>query len=311
MELPAQGAYTDEAPDQDPDPFPGAIRQDFLLDVPLEHVVPDLVRRQIRTREVTPRLPQVSYREVTDSDVTNLAGPLQGLQRLHRLSERDLAPRIGPVHLVKVDLAHAESLEAGSTRLPDVVRPQVPPAHLRRDEDIVAAHVLDRPAHDRLGVAFSIRFRRIDQVDAELDGTFHRLPTIRIPHVGPPGLAACLPHAESDRGDLRAATAQGDVVHRDPDRGTGPRPKNLSSREVEPLGRMVRQPEADEPLVVFVMIHVRFIDAPMVRRVEGAPVLLVDRPRNRTETFADEGRDVIPIFWPGYGRGLEDLLRLP
>src|SRR5207247_2847264 len=123
------------------------------------------------------------------------------------------------------------------------------------DEDIVAANVLDRPAHERLGVAVTIRFGRIDQVDAELDGTLHPLPTIRIPHVGAPGFATRLPHAESDRGDLRAATAQGDVVHRDPGRGTGPRPTNLSSREVEPFGRVVRQPESDEPLVVFVMLH--------------------------------------------------------
>src|SRR5207244_12279443 len=137
-----------------------------------------------------------------------------------------------------------------------------------------------------------------------------RLPTSRVPHGAPPGLAACLPHAESDRRDLRAATAQSDVVHRNPGRGTGPRPKKLSSREVEPLGRMVRQPESDEPLVVLVMIHVRIVDAPMVGRVEAAPVLRVDRPRARTETFADEGRDVIPIFRPGHVRGLEALPRL-
>src|SRR5205807_8293554 len=134
----------------------------------------------------------------------------------------------------------------------------------------------------RLGMTFPVRFGRIDQVDAELDGTLHRFPTIRVPHVGPPGLTACLPHAESDRGDLRAATAQGDVVHRDPGRGTGPRAKNLSSREVEPLGRMVRQPESDESLVVLVMIHVRIVDAPMVGRVEVLSVLRVDRPCDRT-----------------------------
>src|SRR5207244_12788946 len=106
---------------------------------------------------------------------------------------------------------------------------QMPAADLRRNEDIVAAHVLDRPAHDRLRVAVPIRFGRIDQVDAELDGTLHRLPTIRVPHVGPPGLAACLPPAAPDPSDLRAATAQRGVVHRNPGRGTGPRPKTLSS----------------------------------------------------------------------------------
>src|SRR5437773_884546 len=59
------------------------------------------------------------------------------------------------------------------------------------------------------------------------------------------------------------------------------------------------------------MIHIRIVDAPMVGRVEGAPVLRVARPRDRTETLADGGRDVILIFRPGHRGRLEDLLRLP
>src|SRR2546430_12053565 len=103
--FPRQEAFSDRAPGQDRDPLPATIWEDFLLDLPLEHVIPYLVRRDVRTGEGTPRLPHVSDRAAADPDATNLARIVQGLQRFHRLSERDLAPGIRPVDLVEVDLA--------------------------------------------------------------------------------------------------------------------------------------------------------------------------------------------------------------
>src|SRR5213592_4205787 len=93
--------------------------------------------------------------------------------------------------------------------------------------------------------------------------------------------------------------------------GTGRRAKNLSRYEVEPLRRVVGEPEADESLVVFVMVDVRVLDPAVVRDVEGPPILRLDRAGDRSEPIADERRNVLPVFRSGGGGRVEDLLRLP
>src|SRR5213595_1233194 len=93
--------------------------------------------------------------------------------------------------------------------------------------------------------------------------------------------------------------------------GTGRRAKNLSRYEVEPLRRVVGEPEADESLVVFVMVHVRVLDPAVVRDVEGPPILRLDRAGDRSEPVADERRNVLPVFRSGRRSRVEDLLRLP
>src|SRR5438034_537762 len=49
--------------------------------------------------------------------------------------------------------------------------------------------------------------------------------------------------------------------------GTGRRAKNLSRYEVEPLRRVGGEPEADESLVVVVMVHVRILERAAGRRL--------------------------------------------
>src|SRR5207302_3564885 len=100
------------------------------------------------------------------------------------------------------------------TCLPDIRRAEMPSAHLCRHEYVLPADLLDRSAHHFFRVAFSIRLGGVDQVDPQVNRPFHRLLTIGIPHIGAPGLAARLPHADSDRGHLRAPATELDVVHR-------------------------------------------------------------------------------------------------
>src|SRR5436309_1633992 len=93
--------------------------------------------------------------------------------------------------------------------------------------------------------------------------------------------------------------------------GTGRRAKNLSRYEVEPLRRVVGEPEADESLVVFVMVHVRVLEPAVVRDVEGPPIVRLDRAGDRSEPIADERSSVIRVFRSGGAGRVEDLLRLP
>src|SRR3989442_14752480 len=97
------------------------------------------------------RLSEIADREVAHPDVPDLAGAVEGFEGFHRLPQRHLTPRIRPVHLVEVDLANAEALQARGARLLHVVPPEVPAADLRRDEDLIAADVLDRLPHHPLG----------------------------------------------------------------------------------------------------------------------------------------------------------------
>src|SRR6266540_2863388 len=97
---------------------------------------------------------------------------------------------------------------------------------------------------------------------------------------------------------------------RTPGRGTRARAKKLSRREVEPLRRVVREAEADEPLVVLVVVHVRIVDAALVRLLEGPPVLGLDRLREGHEAKLHERHNIVAVLRSRRGRGLEDLLRL-
>src|SRR6266540_2637408 len=92
--------------------------------------------------------------------------------------------------------------------------------------------------------------------------------------------------------------------------GTRARAKKLSRREVEPLRRVVREAESDEPFVVLVVVHVRVIDAALVRLLEGPPVPSLDRLRERLEPEPRERRDVVPVLRPRCGRCLQNLLGL-
>jgi len=64
------------------------------------------------------------------------------------------------------------------------------------------------------------------------------------------------------------------------------------------------------PLVVFVVVHVRIGDAPAVRFLERLPILSVDRLFDRTEAIPNERGDIVAVLRPHDRRSMEELLRL-
>src|SRR2546425_4662158 len=206
--LSGEDALADRAPGEDRDALPLAVGEDLGFDLPLEHVVPYLVRHNVRPREMGSRLREIADREVAHPDVADPARPVEGLESLHRLPQGDLTPRIRPMHLIEVDLPDSEALQARGTRFLHVVRAKMPPANLRRDEDVVPTDVPNRSRHDPLGVAVAVRLRGVHEVDPKLHGALHRLAAIGIANDGAPRLPSGLPHPESDRGNVRSAAAQ-------------------------------------------------------------------------------------------------------
>src|SRR5207244_6508692 len=121
------------------------------------------VRSEVGPGQEGARLLEAAHREVADADVTDPTRTVEGLEGLHRLAQRDLAPWIRPVYLIEVNLPHAEPLQARGTRLFHVVRAKMPPADLRRDEDPVPTEVLDRPRHDLLRMPIAVRLRGVHE----------------------------------------------------------------------------------------------------------------------------------------------------
>src|SRR2546427_652789 len=72
------------------------------------------------------RLFEIADREVAHADIPDLAGAVERFEGLHRLPQRDLAPRVRPVHLIEVDLANPEALQARGACLLHVVAPEAP-----------------------------------------------------------------------------------------------------------------------------------------------------------------------------------------
>src|SRR5437870_10107962 len=159
------------------------------------------------------RFREIADREVAHPDVPDPARLVEGLESLHRLPQGDLAPGIRPMHLIEVDLPESEALQTSGTRFLYVVREQMPPANLRRDEDVVPADVPNRSGHDAFGMAVAVRLRGVDEVDPKLHGALHRLAAIGIANVGAPRLPSGLPHPQSDRGDVGSTTTQRHVLH--------------------------------------------------------------------------------------------------
>ena len=145
--------------------------------------------------------------DVARADRPDLAGPLQILERAHRLGDR--RRRVLPVGDVEVDMVGAEAAQA----LLDLVRDRVPPevaVHrlavlveevvalggvpdepaLRGEHHLVAA-AGDGLADDLLRAAHAVGRRRVDQADAGVD---------RGPDRGDRrGLVGAAPHPAADR----------------------------------------------------------------------------------------------------------------
>ena len=123
-----------------------------------------------------------------------------------RLGEGDL--RVGPVHLVDVDVVDFERSQAvldsaakpGATGIADEPLLGHPQATLGRDHDLVATVVKvvsQRPAEESLRGAEAVTLSRVEKVDAELASTANRGDPLVLVELAP--LAPQLPGAERNR----------------------------------------------------------------------------------------------------------------
>src|SRR2546426_303476 len=91
------------------------------------------------------RFREIADREVAHPDVPDLARPVEGLESLHRLPQGDLAPRIRPMHLIKVDLPDSEALQTSGTRFLHVIRAQMPTTRTPSDRRAADASRSQKP----------------------------------------------------------------------------------------------------------------------------------------------------------------------
>ena len=125
------------------------------------------------------------------SDVAGLAALHNIVQRLHDLLHRRI--RVEAVDLVEVHVVHVEALERMVDLRQDVLARGAaavgPPRahvemHLRGDDDLVTveSEVADEPSRDLLARPHLIDVRRVEVVDAEVDGLLEeRLRVVVVP----------------------------------------------------------------------------------------------------------------------------------
>src|SRR5271157_4328827 len=147
--------------------------------------------------------------------------------RLHQVRHRpdrllDWRVGIDPVLVVKVDHIDAQSLEAGVTALPDILRIAPDPeefpirtadvAELRRQYHLPAA-ILDRLADKDLVSSHSIDVRRVEQVPAGVQVTMDDADRLRVIHLLRV-VELAHPHAaEADRGYAKTTLAKSTLDH--------------------------------------------------------------------------------------------------
>ena len=113
--------------------------------------------------------------DVADSDMTDLAFRLELGEGAHRILDRHA--RVDEVELVEVDPLDAEAAQAPLAGGPQCfgtavgrpfVGPVAPEAALRRDQEAVVR--VEGLAHEALRDFGAVRVRRVDELNAELDG---------------------------------------------------------------------------------------------------------------------------------------------
>ena len=171
----------------------------------------------LRDRQHLHQLPRVHR---AGPQVEHLPLAHQLVQRGERLLDRRV--RVRPVDLVEVDPLHPEPPQRGLARLDDVlpgqpapVRPRSHPhLHLGGDDRLVTRGELAHPlAGDLLAHAERIHVRRVEEVDAELDGAPEEGPgLVLFEHPRAPLPAAEAHAAERDAGDDEAAVPETGVL---------------------------------------------------------------------------------------------------
>ena len=202
--------------DEYPDVVLARVGEQLGLDIPSEQVV----RRLHRLHRARPReLGHLSRVEVRDADVADLAFVHELLKRRGGLGKGHL--RVGPVHLVDVDVVDFERAQAvldsaakpGGTGIADETLVGHPQAALGRDHDLLAPVVevvAQRPAEESLRGAEAVTLSGVEKVDSELASTANRGDPLVLVELPP--LTPQLPGAEGNRGDLQASHAECDGV---------------------------------------------------------------------------------------------------
>src|SRR5208283_1447228 len=217
LEPSGQETATQRAVGDEPDAQFAHDRQDLGLGL----AAPEGVFRLQRTDRVNRRGPAdrrgCSLRQ---PEVTHLSS----LHQVRHHPDRLLDWRVGidPVLVVKVDHFDAQSLEAGVTALPDILR--ITPdaeeftvraadvAELRRQYHLPAA-VLDRLADEDLVSSHSINVRRVEQVPAGVQVTMDDADRLRVIHLLR-FVELAHPHAaEADRGYTKTTLAKCTLDH--------------------------------------------------------------------------------------------------
>ena len=222
--IPGQESARQRAPRDDANPLGPAQRQHLPFFLAVDEVVVVLHRHEARPAvalgdlQHLRELPGVHARR---ADVARLAGPHDVVQRFQGLLDRRV--RVEPVDLVEVDVVGPEPSEGGVDGLEQVLAGQAavvrPVGHgeerLGGDHHLVARReVVERAADDLLADAAGVHVRRVEEVDAGVEGS---------PDEGTAGLLGQDPgapggrpeghRAEAETRDTQAGTAEIDVFH--------------------------------------------------------------------------------------------------
>ena len=128
------------------------------------------------------RLGDLPRRPVRDADVSHQPLLDQRVERTQRLLHR--RGDVESVHLVEIDMIELEPLQAGLDGLHDVIAREPSRVralahlaeHLGRDDHIVArdAEIAQRLTSEPLRLSLAVDVRRVDEIDAGIEGTPHQ-----------------------------------------------------------------------------------------------------------------------------------------
>src|ERR1051326_3750496 len=162
------------------------------------------------------------------AEVERLAAAHHLVERGDRLVHRRV--RIEAVHLIKIEVIDAESVQRRLKRMADVLAREAAfvgivadrQRDLARYHDAVARHAktLERTAEDLLARAERIEIRGVEEIDAAIERALdQRHRVFFLEHPRPPLLRSERETAERDARNLDAGRAEIDVVHEEVPQG--------------------------------------------------------------------------------------------
>jgi hypothetical protein len=139
--------------------------QEVPLDATMTQIVEHLVGDGSRAAGDGPEVGHVVGVEVADAEVTDLARPIEHLERRYRFGERDVAAPMQQVEVEPVRAQTAQALLAGDYR---PLAGRVARKDLAYQEDLVSSSG-NGLAHQLLGGAVAVHPRGVDQGHAEVE----------------------------------------------------------------------------------------------------------------------------------------------